>query len=81
MFQNNGITTHEVTLGATADIINLCVYGWYEWTYYCNSVTFPENRYKLGRVLGLVKNEGNQMAQSIRTSKGTVVTRQTMHKL
>ena len=32
LFQNNGLTPHKVILGASVDISNICVYGWYEWT-------------------------------------------------
>ena len=41
MFQNYGLTPHEVTLGAPGDISNLCLYGWYEWTYYHNHGALP----------------------------------------
>ena len=81
MFQNNVLTPHEVTLGEPTDISNLCFYGWYVWTYYCDHDDFPDNRDKLGTVLVPIKNEWNQMDQSILKSKCTVVTRQTLIKL
>ena len=74
MFQNNGLTTHEVNLGAPAYISNICVNGWYEWIYYRDHGAFPKNRYKLGKVLDPVKNKVSQTAQAIITRKGTVVT-------
>ena len=52
MFHNNGLNTHEVTLGAPVDIIILCVYGCYEQTYYQNHGAFYENKDKYGRVIG-----------------------------
>ena len=55
LFQNNYITPHDVNLGETEDTSNICVYGWCEWTYYCDHVALPENRDKLERVLGLIK--------------------------
>ena len=57
MFHNNGITPHEVTLGTPAYTSNLCVYVCYEWTYYHDHETSPENRDKLGRVLGPIKTK------------------------
>ena len=81
LFQTNGLTPHEFTLGVPADISNLCLFGWYEWIYYRDADNFPENKEKLGRILGPVRNEGNEMAQSVLTSKGTVITRRTMRRL
>ena len=70
-----------MTFGAPADIINLCVYDWYEWTYCRNHGTFPEKIDKLGILLGPIQNEGNKIARVILKIKGTVVTRPTMRKL
>ena len=81
LFQLNGLTPFEITFGEMGDLSNLCVFGWYEWVYYRDFGSFPENKEKLGRVLGPTENEGNEMAQSILTHKGTVVTRRTMRKL
>ena len=36
---------------------------------------------RLGRVLGPFQNEGNEMAQAVLTSKGTVIPRRTLRKL
>ena len=68
-------------MSAPAEISNLCVYGWYEWIYYHGHGALTENIDKLGRVLDPIKNDGNKMAQLILTSKGTVVTCQTLRKL
>ena len=40
--------------------------------------SFPENKEKLGQVLGPIRNKGNEMAQNIVTSKSTLVPRRTM---
>ena len=66
LFQLNGLSNHEFTFGEMGDISNLCVFSWLE---------------KLGRVLGPTPNEGNEMAQSVLTMKGTVITRRTLRKL
>lgn len=49
--------------------------------YYRDFWSFSENKQKLGRVLGPTANEGNEMAQSILTLKGTVITQKTVRKL
>ena len=58
-----------------------CNFGWYEWVYYRDYGSFPKNKEKLGRVLGPIPNEGNEMSQAVLTSKGTVVPRRTLCKL
>ena len=42
---------------------------------------FPYNREVLGKVLGPVTGEGNEMAQWILKANGNVVTRRTMRSL
>ena len=69
LFQNNGLTPHAATFGSEGDISNICNFGWYEWVYYRDHGNFPENKQKLGRVLGPMQNEGNEMAQGVLTSK------------
>ena len=81
LFQLNGLTPYEFTFGEMGDISNLCVYGWYEWIYFRDFGSFPTNKEQLGRVLGPTENDGNEMAQSVLTIKGTVVTRRTLRKL
>ena len=82
LFQNNGLSPHAATFGAQGDISNICNFGWYEWVYYRDSdSSFPENKLKLGRVLGPIPNEGNEMAQAVLTSKGTIIPRRSLRKL
>ena len=81
LFQANGLSPHAATFGVQGDISNICVFGWYEWVYYRDHGTFPMNKEKLGRVLGPLRNEGNEMAQAVLTSKGTVVPRRTLRRL
>ena len=81
LFQNKGLTPHAATFGVEGDISNICHFGWYEWVYYRDHGSFPENKQKLGRVLGPIQNEGNEMAQAVLTSKGTVIPRRTLRKL
>ena len=39
------------------------------------------NKLKLGRALGPIKNDGNDMAQAVLTSTGKVIPRRTIRKL
>jgi len=75
------MSPHEVTFGSQGDILNLSSFGWYEWIYYRDFGLFPENREKLGKVLGPSMNDRNKMAQHVLTSKGTVIPRSTLRKL
>jgi hypothetical protein len=81
LFQNNGLTPHEATFGSQGDISKICNFGWYEWIYYRDHGAFPNAKEKLGRALGPLRNEGNEMAQAILTSKGTIIPRRTIRKL
>ena len=45
-------------LGSQGDISNLCNFAWYEWVYYRDHDSFPENKEKLGHVLGPIKSGG-----------------------
>ena len=81
LFQAKGKTPHECTFGEQNDISNLCNFGWYQWVYYRDFGSFPENKEKLGRLLGPCKNEGNAMSQSVLVASGTVITRRTVRSL
>ena len=73
LFQTNGMSPHEATLGIEMDISNLCQFVWFDWAYYKNPNSFPENKELLGKVLGPIANEGNEITQAILTIKGTIV--------
>ena len=81
-FKLRGANPYSVTFAETGDISNICHFGFFEWCYYRdNTEGYPNMRENLGRCLGPTKNEGNEMAQSILTKKGTVVIRRTLRKL
>ena len=65
LFQSNGQTPYAATFGESGDISNLCAFSYYEWVYYRDHDSFPENKERLGRVLGLLRNEGNEMTQAV----------------
>jgi hypothetical protein len=83
IFQLENQTPHQITTGAEGDISNLYRFSWYDWCYYREKATtiFPNQQELLGRVLGPSKNEGNEMAQWVLTSKGTVVPRRSCRRL
>ena len=82
LFQNNGLSPYSATFGTQGDISNICNFGYYEWVYYRDKTSsFPEDNMKLGRVLGPTPNEGNDMAQAVLTSNGTVIPRRSLRKL
>ena len=51
------------------------MFGWYEWYYYRKkeSTKFPYQQCLMSRVLGPIKNQGNEMAQDVLTISGTFV--------
>ena len=61
LFQNNGLTPYAAIFRESGDISNICSFGFYEWVYYMDNGSFTANKDKLGRVLGPVKNEGNDI--------------------
>ena len=82
LFQLHGTNPYTALTGEEGDISNLCQYKWYDWCYYReHKEVFPKPKELLGRVLGPTKGDGNEMAQWILTSKGTVVPRRTMRPL
>ena len=83
LFQLNGNTPITATLGIQGDISNICQFQWYEWCYYREEGgnMFPFQKRKLGRVLGPMKNHGNEMAQAILTIDGSVVPRRSVSKI
>ena len=78
---NEATTPYAVTFGESGSISNICTFAYYEWVYYRDHGSFPENKKKLGRILGPLRNEVNEMAQAIVTHKATVVPRRNMRKL
>jgi hypothetical protein len=81
-FKLRGTNPHTDVMGEDGDISNLCQYKWYEWCYYREQgANFPFNKELLGRVLGPARGEGNEMAQWVLTSRGTVVPRRSQRPL
>ena len=85
LFQLQGVSAHVATLGTTPDISNLCVFDWYDWCYFREenpkATAFPYQKVVLGRVLGPMKNEGNEMVQAVLKANGQIVPRRTCRPL
>ena len=78
LFQDQGKTHYECTFGYQSYISNVYNFGWSEWVFYRDFGSFPENKEKLGKILGPCNNEGNQTSQCSVASSGHVITRQTV---
>ena len=82
LFQLQGRNPYTATFGEEADISNLCRYDWYDWVYFWDgSAKFPYPKLSLGRCLGPMKNEGNEMCQAILKQNGIVVPRRSCRSL
>ena len=66
--------------GEEGDISNLCRFDWYEWVYFWDgSAKYPLPKLYLGRCLGPMKNEGNEMCQAMLKQNGTIVPRRIIY--
>ena len=52
IFEAQGKTPNEHTFGNQSDISSFCNFGWCEWVNYSHHGSFPENKEKLGRIIG-----------------------------
>ena len=79
----NGNTPTVATFGVQGDISNICRFGWYDWCYFReeSNTSFPFQKIRLGRVLGPIQNEGNEMAQAVLLQNGIIVPRRTLRPL
>ena len=79
----DGSNPYTVTFCEQADISDLCLYDWYDWCYFReeSGIQFPFQKEILGRVLVPMKNEGNEMVQSVLKSNDQVVPRRTCRQL
>ena len=65
LFQLNGNNPTISTFRTQADISNICQFD--EWCYYWEEghVQFPFQKQQLDHVLGLIKNDCNEMTQAV----------------
>ena len=80
LFQLQGQNPTAATFGDITDISNIFMFDWYEFCYFreVSDTKFPFQKEQLGRCLGPMKNEGNEMAQAILKMSGSIVPRRTV---
>ena len=60
--------------GETANITHLHAFGWYDWVYFRdNAVTYPDDRWVLGRWLGPSTDIGPELCAKIVKENGRCV--------
>ena len=62
LFQIKGKTPHECTFGTQNDMSSIYSFGQYEWVYYLDHSSLPENKQKLGRILGPHNNKVKEIS-------------------
>jgi hypothetical protein len=53
-----GRTPHEIVTGDTPDILEYCAFTWYEPAWYLDVASYPQEKKKLGRWLGVSHRVG-----------------------
>jgi hypothetical protein len=82
VYMTNGKVTETIMTGSTADISQICEFGWYDWVMFRNNVpTFPDVKLILGRYLGPASNVGSALTAKILKSNGQTVCRSTLRHL
>jgi hypothetical protein len=70
--------------GGTADISQICMFAWYDWVMFrdtVNTIAFPDKRLTLGRYLGPAINIGMALTAKILKQNGQYVCRSTLRHL
>jgi len=73
-------TPEERITCRTPDISEYAHHGWFEWIWYKENVSFPEQDVCLGWWLGVASNVGQSMTYWLLTEKGTVIARSSVSK-
>ena len=59
IYSTRGEVPETIMKGGTADISQICEYGWYDWVMFRYTMeAFPENKFVLGRYLGPATDVG-----------------------
>ena len=71
VFEFKGEVPRTVMKGETVNITHLCEFGWYDWVYFRdNAVTYPNDKWVLGRWLGPSTDIGPALCAKIIKEKG-----------
>ena len=81
-FELDGEDRKTKLRGETANITHICEFGWYDWVYYReNAVTYPDDKWDVGRWLGPSMDIGPALCAKILKSNGQRVHRSSYHHL
>ena len=76
VFELKGELPRTVMKGETANITHICEFGWYDWVYFRdNTITYPNNKWVLGRWLGPSTDIGPALCAKILKENGKCVYR------
>ena len=74
VFERKGELTRTVMMGEIANIMHLCEFGGYDWVYFRdNAVTYPHDKWVLGRWLGPSTDMGPALCAKILKENGRCV--------
>jgi ABC-type antimicrobial peptide transport system permease subunit len=76
-----GQMPETIMTGDTADMSQICQFGWYDWVMYYDNATLPDNRALLGRYLGPAIDVGSMLTAKILKPNGQYVCRLTLRHL
>ena len=65
IYMTAGEVPNTIMTGDTADISQICQFGWYDWVMYYDNATLPDNRALLGRYLGPAIDVGSMLTAKI----------------
>jgi len=76
-----GQVPETIMTGNTADISQVCQFGWYDWVMYYDHTTFPDDKALLGQYLGPAIDVGSMLTAEILKPNGQYVCRSTLRHL
>ncbi len=66
-------TPEEMVQGHTPDISEYAHFAWFEWVWYRDEASFPEENIRIGRWLGVATEVGQAMTYWLLNEKGKVI--------
>ena len=70
IYMTAGQAPETIMTGNTADISQICQFGWYDWVMYYDNATFPDDRALLGCYLGPALDVGLMLTAKILNPNG-----------
>jgi hypothetical protein len=81
IYMTAGRVPETIMSGETADISQICQFGWFDWVMYHDPAKFPEDKATLGRYLGPAIDVGSMLTAKILMPNGQYVCRLTLRHL